>query len=113
MVTGGGVATGALALGLDHCFGPVGLHRVEATVRAENVASLRVLAKAGFREEGVLVRYLHVDGAWRDHLLVALTVEEIEGSVTAALVRASTALPGLSHPRGPCYCCDTWFVWCL
>ncbi|MGH3594955.1 MAG: GNAT family N-acetyltransferase, partial [Mycobacterium sp.] len=31
-VTGGGVATGALALGLDHCFGPVKLHRVEATV---------------------------------------------------------------------------------
>ncbi|BBZ68538.1 MAG: GNAT family protein [Mycolicibacterium insubricum] len=91
MVTGGGVATGALALGLDHCFGPVGLHRVEATVRAENVASRRVLAKAGFREEGVLVRYLHVDGAWRDHLLVALTVEEIEGSVTAALVRAGRA----------------------
>lgn len=32
--TGGGVATGALALGLDHCFGPVMLHRVEATHRA-------------------------------------------------------------------------------
>ena len=35
-LTGGGVATGAVALGLDHCFGPVGLHRVEATVRPEN-----------------------------------------------------------------------------
>ena len=38
-VTGGGVATAALALGLDHCFGPVMLHRVEATVRPENAAS--------------------------------------------------------------------------
>lgn len=91
-LTGAGVATGALALGLDHCFGPVNLHRVEATVRPENAASRRVLAKAGFREEGLLQRYLHVDGDWRDHLLVAITVEEIKGSVSARLVRQ-----GLAH----------------
>jgi [ribosomal protein S5]-alanine N-acetyltransferase len=89
--TGGGVATAALALGLDHCFGPVRLHRVEATVRPENAASRRVLAKVGFREEGLLQRYLDVDGAWRDHLLVAITVEEVYGSVTSALVRAGHA----------------------
>ena len=86
-VTGGGVATGALALGLDHCFGPVMLHRVEATVRPENVASRAVLAKVGFREEGLLRRYLQVDGGWRDHVLVGLTAEEVYGSVTSALVR--------------------------
>lgn len=90
-VTGAGVATGALALGLDHCFGPVGLHRVEATVRPENAASRRVLTKVGFREEGLLKRYLNVDGAWRDHLLVAMTVEELDGSVAAALVRRGLA----------------------
>lgn len=90
-VTGAGVATGALALGLDHCFGPVMLHRVEATVRPENAASRQVLAKAGFREEGLLRRYLDVDGGWRDHLLVAMTVEEINGSVASTLVRAGRA----------------------
>ena len=90
-VTGAGVATGALALGLDHCFGPVTLHRVEATVRPENAASRAVLAKVGFREEGLLRRYLDVDGAWLDHLLVALTVEEIEGSVTGGLVQRGLA----------------------
>jgi [ribosomal protein S5]-alanine N-acetyltransferase len=88
---GRGVATGALALGLDHCFGPVMLHRVEATVRPENAASRRVLAKVGFREEGLLQRYLDVDGAWRDHLLLAITVEEVSGSVASALVRAGHA----------------------
>lgn len=88
---GGGVATAALALGLDHCFGPVMLHRVEATVRPENAASRAVLAKAGFREEGLLKRYLDVDGAWRDHLLVAITIEELNGSVASALVRAGHA----------------------
>ncbi|MGI9125586.1 MAG: GNAT family N-acetyltransferase [Mycobacterium sp.] len=90
-VAGGGVATAAVALGLDHCFGPVGLHRVEATVRPENAASRRVLGKVGFREEGLLRRYLHVDGEWRDHLLVAVTAEEVDGSVAAGLVRRGLA----------------------
>ncbi|OBB57751.1 GCN5 family acetyltransferase [Mycobacterium sp. 852013-51886_SCH5428379] len=88
---GGGVATAALALGVDHCFGAVSLHRVEATVRPENAASRRVLEKVGFREEGLLKRYLEVDGAWRDHLLVAVTVEEMGTSAVAALVRAGRA----------------------
>ena len=89
--TGGGVATAALALGLDHCFGPVALHRVEATVRPENAASRAVLSKVGFRQEGLLERYLEVDRAWRDHLLMAITVEEVTGSIASALVRSGHA----------------------
>jgi ribosomal-protein-alanine N-acetyltransferase len=89
--TGGGVATAALALGLDHCFNAVRLHRVEATVRPENAASRAVLAKVGFREEGLLRRYLEVDGAWRDHLLVAITIEELNGSAASAPVRQGHA----------------------
>jgi ribosomal-protein-alanine N-acetyltransferase len=50
-----------------------------------------VLGKVGFREEGLLQRYLDVDGAWRDHLLVAITAEEIQGSVAATLVREGHA----------------------
>jgi len=88
---GGGVATAALALGVDHGFGPVGLHRIEATVRPENAPSRAVLSKANFREEGLLKRYLEVDGGWRDHLLVAITIEELNGSATSALVRAGRA----------------------
>lgn len=88
---GQGVATAALALGLDHCFGPVGLHRVEATVRPENLASQAVLRNVGFREEGLLRRYLDVDGAWRDHMLVGLTVEEVMGTVSDRLVREGRA----------------------
>lgn len=89
--TGGGVATAALALGLDHALGPGTLHRVDATVRPENRASRVVLDRCGFREEGVLQRYLHVDGAWRDHLLVARTAEEHGAGAVAALVAAGHA----------------------
>ena len=35
--------------------------------------------------------YLDVDGGWRDHLLLAITVEEVGGSVASALVRAGHA----------------------
>jgi ribosomal-protein-alanine N-acetyltransferase len=87
----GGVTTAAVALVLDHCFGPVGLHRVEATVRPENVASRRVLEKLGFREEGLFRRYLNVDGAWRDHLCYALTIEELEVGLVERLIRDGRA----------------------
>lgn len=93
-VAGGGVITAAVALAVDHCFGPVGLHRVEATVRPENVASLRVLAKLGFREEGLFRRYLDVDGAWRDHHCFALTAEEPgAGGLVGRLIAAGRASP--------------------
>lgn len=91
---GGGATTAAVALVLDHCFGPVGLHRVEATVRPENMASRRVLDKLGFREEGLFRRYLNVEGAWRDHLCYALTVEDVRVGVFAELIRQGMAWRG-------------------
>ena len=82
-VAGRGVTPTALAMAVDHCFGVVGLHRVEASIRPENHASRRVVEKLGFREEGLRRRYLHIDGAWRDHLCYALTAEEARGGVLA------------------------------
>jgi [ribosomal protein S5]-alanine N-acetyltransferase len=90
-LTGRGVTTVAVALAVDHCFGPVGLHRIEATVRPENVSSRRVLAKLGFREEGVFQRFLNVDGAWRDHLIYALNPEDLACGLTEGLVRSGRA----------------------
>lgn len=76
-VAGRGVMPTAVALATDHCFRTVGLHRIEVCIRPENAPSRRVVEKLGFREEGVRPRYLHIDGAWRDHLVYALTVEEV------------------------------------
>lgn len=91
-LAGHGITTAAVALVLDHCFGPVRLHRVEATVRPENVASIAVLAKLGFRREGLLLRYLDVDGDWRDHFGYAVTAEELPvGGFAATLVRQGRA----------------------
>ncbi|MGW5521068.1 GNAT family N-acetyltransferase [Gordonia sp. NPDC003950] len=88
---GQGITTAAVALGVDHCFGAVGLHRLEATVQPENAASQAVLMKVGFRREGLLERYMDVNKRWRDHYLFGFTVEEVEGSVAEALVRSGRA----------------------
>jgi [ribosomal protein S5]-alanine N-acetyltransferase len=78
-VAGRGIVPTALALTIDHCFTTVGLHRVEVDIRPENTASLRVVEKLGLRREGYYERFLDIDGAWRDHLAFAVTVEELKG----------------------------------
>jgi ribosomal-protein-alanine N-acetyltransferase len=78
-MAGRGITPTALALAIDHCFGPVGLHRVEVDIRPENTASLRVVEKLGLRREGFYERFLDIDGGWRDHIAFAITVEELGG----------------------------------
>jgi [ribosomal protein S5]-alanine N-acetyltransferase len=76
-LAGRGVMPTALALAADFCFFTAGLHRLEVNIRPENQASLRVVEKLGFREEGMRLRFLHIDGDWRDHRSFALTVDEV------------------------------------
>jgi ribosomal-protein-alanine N-acetyltransferase len=80
-LAGRGIIPTALALAADHCFFTVGLHRLEVNIRPENQASLRVVEKLGFREEGSRERLLHIDGEWRDHRSFALTVDEVPGGL--------------------------------
>jgi ribosomal-protein-alanine N-acetyltransferase len=67
--TGRGVATRALADVLDLAFEDLALHRVDAFVRPDNLASRRVLERNGFEEIGLARRHTHVDGRWQDELL--------------------------------------------
>ncbi|MBC9822133.1 GNAT family N-acetyltransferase [Terrabacter sp. MAHUQ-38] len=78
--TGRGIATRALAMAIDHALGDGGLHRVEVNIRLDNLPSLRVVERLGLRDEGVRERYLHIDGAWRDHRSFAVTTEDLGGS---------------------------------
>jgi len=78
-IAGRGVAPMALAMAGDHAFDVLGLHRIEVNIRPENAASLAVVRKLGFREEGMRLRMLHIDGAWRDHRSFALTSEDLSG----------------------------------
>jgi len=78
---GKGVTPTAVALATDFCFFRAGLHRMEICIRPENVPSLRVVEKLGFRYEGLRRRYIHINGDWRDHFCFALVVEELPTGV--------------------------------
>ncbi|HET7303105.1 MAG TPA: GNAT family protein [Segeticoccus sp.] len=89
-VAGRGVAPLALAMTADYGIRGLGLHRVEVNIRPDNAASLRVVEKLGFRDEGVRRHYLHINGAWHDHRTFALTTEDL---VDVRLVDRATAPP--------------------
>ncbi len=71
----------SVAIAIDHLFTEVGLHRVEIDIRPENTASLRVVEKLGLRQAGVKERFIHIDGHWRDHVVFAITSEELKDSL--------------------------------
>ncbi|MGY1670767.1 GNAT family N-acetyltransferase [Geodermatophilus sp. SYSU D00710] len=80
-VAGRGMASLAVALVCDHAFGPGGLHRLQADIRPENHPSRRLVERLGFTREGLLRRYLDIDGDWRDHLSYALLAEDVPQGV--------------------------------
>lgn len=82
---GQGITPRALALVVDHCFGPVGLHRVEVNIRPENAASLRVVEKLGLRDEGLRRGLVHIDNAFRDHRSFAVVRDEVPDGLVARL----------------------------
>jgi [ribosomal protein S5]-alanine N-acetyltransferase len=46
-----------------------GLHRLQAGTLVHNVASQKVLRRAGFERIGLATQYLHIAGRWQDHVL--------------------------------------------
>ena len=49
--------TEALNAMIDYGFGEIDLNRIEAVVMPENAASIKILEKLGFRNEGLLAEY--------------------------------------------------------
>ena len=77
--SGKGYATEAVQLAVPYAFEALDLHRLETGVQLDNPASMRVLAKNGFREEGISLRWVNVADGWADCTRFALTREEWEG----------------------------------
>ena len=62
----------ALKLLIPSLFIDLRLNRIEAATLEENIASKNLLKKIGFKKEGVLRKYLKINGSWRDHILYGL-----------------------------------------
>jgi ribosomal-protein-alanine N-acetyltransferase len=70
---GRGMMEEALRASLRHVFDSLGFHRVMANYMPINERSGSLLRRLGFVVEGYARDYLFIDGAWRDHVLTALT----------------------------------------
>jgi ribosomal-protein-alanine N-acetyltransferase len=98
---GRGITPTAVALATDLCFSDMRLHRMEICIRPENLPSLRVVQKLGFRYEGLRRRYIHIDGDWRDHHAFALVKEEVPEGVLARWVAGDAPADAAAIPTPP------------
>jgi len=66
-----GYMTEAVRAVLPMAFDDLRLHRVEAACMPSNIASVSVLERNGFQQEGIARGFLRINGVWQDHLLYA------------------------------------------
>lgn len=69
--TGQGFMSEAVNAVTQYAFDDLGLSRIEAACLPENQASRGVMARTGFKYEGVAQSYLQIAGRWRTHVLFA------------------------------------------
>ncbi|MCI0688120.1 MAG: GNAT family N-acetyltransferase [Sporichthyaceae bacterium] len=79
---GSGRMREALQQVVARCFAPLpaglGLHRLEVNIQPDNVRSIGLAKRVGFRFEGFSPKFLYINDQWRDHERYALTVDEFE-----------------------------------
>lgn len=75
---GRGLMTEAMRAVIQYAFDEVGLHRLEADTDPANAASLRLLEKLGFRQEGLFRERWRVYGEWQDSVMLGLLKSDWE-----------------------------------
>lgn len=73
-----GYISEAIRKGIEVMFNEYKLHRIEANIMPRNKASLRVVEKLGFYNEGLAYKYLKIAGKWEDHIHMVLRNEAME-----------------------------------
>jgi RimJ/RimL family protein N-acetyltransferase len=73
---GQGYAVEAAGALVDHLLAEHGIHRIEASLAPDNVASMRVLEAIGMTFEVVARDAFHFDGVWEDDLRYAMTAAD-------------------------------------
>lgn len=73
---GQGLMAEAVSQAVGLLFDKYAFHRLRAEVMPENIGSIRVLEKVGFRREGLARKSLYINGNWEDFTMFALLKEE-------------------------------------
>ena len=69
---GKGFGREAVAALIDHCSGPLGVHRIDALIEPDNLASIALAESLGFRcEGGPLSDYWRVGERWLSPMIYA------------------------------------------
>jgi ribosomal-protein-alanine N-acetyltransferase len=76
--TNKGYISEAILRCVKYMFAEIMIHRIEANIMPANTASIRVMEKLGFENEGLAKKYLKVNGVWEDHFHYVLLNPEIE-----------------------------------
>jgi ribosomal-protein-alanine N-acetyltransferase len=64
---GKGLMSEGLLLVIKYAFHDLMLHRIEAEIRTDNLASIALVRKCKFTYEGLMRGYLNINGRWYDY----------------------------------------------
>lgn len=74
-----GLMSAAVGAVVPFAFDILKLQRIEAACLPTNAASLALLKRSGFTEEGYARSYLRINGRWQDHVLFAIIADDLRG----------------------------------
>ncbi|MGH3983532.1 MAG: GNAT family N-acetyltransferase [Pseudonocardiaceae bacterium] len=80
---GHGYALDAARTLIGYGFTTLGLHRISAAIGPDNAASIAIVIRLGFTQEGRLRDHVFTNGAWRDSILYSLLTHEWKAPVAA------------------------------
>lgn len=73
---GKGYMTEGMLQVIRYAFDELHLHRLEANIQPDNLASIALVKGVGFRYEGFARRLLKINGEWRDHERWAILADD-------------------------------------
>ena len=73
---GKGIANETLKTTIDYLFGDLNKHRISCSVDPNNVASIKMVERLGFRKEAHFKQSILIDGEWVDDIVYALLKSE-------------------------------------
>lgn len=73
---GKGIGQEAYRLLLEYAFNERGFHRIEAKVLGDNIASLKLHEKVGFKKEGTLRETVFKNGHWQNQVVLSILEQE-------------------------------------